>query len=545
MKKKKTIMDQWFEEGIQMGSEEARRNSRYCFDVGRSKTERIRLKEEANSKRKKLSGARCQDKVHKDTAFLNKAGGGKPKAVIETSVTRGKIELFGAIALMLGSYAFVLLALAPYRLAIWLQHLIAMVFAIGTCLSLDRFLFYCHTFKKNVIKFSVSAAVVFLILLAQSYFAVVRGNLFIEQAKSLETTPVVEVTGGGEISEAPSGEGFYSKSARPLSLALILACLGFELGAGFLLFSAKERLLSPEVSVSREIEAMNDKMELYLGEIEEGEQHHLIFWEGFQVGAKRVLGAAKRKGNRSKNLIAVLIPVVVILLILIAFLTSNVFGATDETIIAFDLTKSTKVEDQQGESQFDKNKRGVEEVLLQVNPGDKITVIGITDRSFSNPFFIMQARVGDDPGYFGEKLERARKKILLAWRERSKDIRPVFLKTDLLGALLLSSTVFEGSKDPDKSLYIFSDFRHCTGEVDIEYPGRLYSESILEKVEKLGLIAPLEGVKVYALGVHTYGKIPAYWMDLKRFWVLYFEKACADLKTFSIAREVTKYDQKD
>ena len=52
-------------------------------------------------------------------------------------------------------------------------------------------------------------------------------------------------------------------------------------------------------------------------------------------------------------------------------------------------------------------------------------------------------------------------------------------------------------------------------------------------LEGRGLIAKLDGVRVWVLGVHTHGSDIGHWRALKAFWLEYFRKAGANVKLFS------------
>ena len=80
--------------------------------------------------------------------------------------------------------------------------------------------------------------------------------------------------------------------------------------------------------------------------------------------------------------------------------------------------------------------------------------------------------------------------------------------------------------------------RQCAHKIDIEKPQTIGVEKILNKVEQLGLIPQLNGVRVHCLGVHSAGKTPAYWLGLRAFWSGYFKKAGAELITFSMERRI-------
>jgi hypothetical protein len=70
-------------------------------------------------------------------------------------------------------------------------------------------------------------------------------------------------------------------------------------------------------------------------------------------------------------------------------------------VIAIDLTRSVAATRPDGRSDFQKDVAGVTRLLAQIPAGSRLTVIGITDHSFAEPYILMLARVPDEPGYTG------------------------------------------------------------------------------------------------------------------------------------------------
>jgi hypothetical protein len=58
------------------------------------------------------------------------------------------------------------------------------------------------------------------------------------------------------------------------------------------------------------------------------------------------------------------------------------------------------------------------------------------------------------------------------------------------------------------------------------------------KVQREDLLADLYGVDVYAFGIDAAGKNAANWQTLRRFWVAYFRTARANVRVYSVLREV-------
>jgi len=206
-----------------------------------------------------------------------------------------------------------------------------------------------------------------------------------------------------------------------------------------------------------------------------------------------------------------------------------------DLVVAIDLTQSVDVTGPDGSSEFQKNIDGVSRVLAQVPAGTRVTIVGITDHSFSQPYILMSARVGDDPGYFGERLSAARNQLVRAWKAKSTDIEPGFRHTDILGSLRLAGQIFAQQRDPvRRTLVIFSDMRQNTPEMDLESPKTVAPYQSLAK--KSGVLTVLKDVQVYVLGADGAGRGDDYWRSLERFWRAYFCESGTDLQTYSNLR---------
>jgi hypothetical protein len=163
--------------------------------------------------------------------------------------------------------------------------------------------------------------------------------------------------------------------------------------------------------------------------------------------------------------------------------------------------------------------------------------LGITDRSFSQPSILLSAELSDDPGYFGERLQAARSRLLGAFRKQAASLAATSPKTDILGALLTASALFQASPGCRNILVVFSDMRNDTPALDLEHPRVVSTSFAMSKTEKGRLLPDLRSVEVYALGVDGAGKDMAYWRTLQDFWAAYFKRTAANLKTYTVLRD--------
>ena len=207
-----------------------------------------------------------------------------------------------------------------------------------------------------------------------------------------------------------------------------------------------------------------------------------------------------------------------------------------DLVVAIDLTQSVAATGPDGRSDFQKNVEGVGKVLAQIPAGARLTIIGITDQSFSEPYLLMRAQVPDDPGYFGEKLTAARGEIVRAWERRSAELRPSFRQTDIFGALELASQILSQDQSANRrELVVFSDMRESVPFLDFERAKVVPEYRFV--ANKCGELSALKNTVVYLVGVDGAGKSAAYWESLHQFWREYFQDTGATLKTFTVLRD--------
>jgi hypothetical protein len=212
-------------------------------------------------------------------------------------------------------------------------------------------------------------------------------------------------------------------------------------------------------------------------------------------------------------------------------------------VIAVDLTASEAVKDHDGQSLFSKNIQGVTRLLASVPTNSKIAIIGITEDSFTQPYILLSAAVSDDQGYFGERLARARQQLIRAWQRRAAQLGPNARGSDVLGALLVASALFqEAPARQRKILVLYSDMRHVTPALNLESPAHISVDRALATVENDRLLTNLSGVEVFVLGADAAASDIVQWESLKQFWVNYFEKAGATLSRYSILCEAPRLE---
>jgi len=170
-----------------------------------------------------------------------------------------------------------------------------------------------------------------------------------------------------------------------------------------------------------------------------------------------------------------------------------------------------------------------------------ITIIGITDQSFGEPLTLLDARIPEDEGYFQERINAARRTLIQAWVARTRKLDPQFMHTDIFGALLLASQIFQNSPKGREVLVIFSDMRENAGNLNFERSKGRDVHLSPAQIAKGRLIPQLQNVEVYVLGADNAGKSMAYWTALRQFWSEYFQSAGASVKAYTVLREPPQF----
>jgi hypothetical protein len=162
-----------------------------------------------------------------------------------------------------------------------------------------------------------------------------------------------------------------------------------------------------------------------------------------------------------------------------------------------------------------------------------VTVIGITNHSFTEPDILLSATIPADAGYFGERLNAARSELVRAWKTRSAKLAPRYHSTDIIGALALAGQIF--AQPSQKILVIYSDMRHRTAGLDLESPA---SQPGFGRIQASGraVAVALPRVEVYVLGVDGAGKSLTHWESLRGFWADSFRASGATMKEYSVLR---------
>lgn len=438
-----------------------------------------------------------------------------------------------AFLIMSGTY-FTKLSFDPFQFATN-----PYLYSIGIALTItflgDRFLSsagkYAAHLYRTVLTTAFTATLMALVLLA-----VIRGDLLIQKLKN-ETTEAVTIE--DDTRAVPPENTFYQDSAILLCITLPLLALGMDLGAGLALHEA--RRLSAESTdnrkqLSQEMDSINQQMVVKLYDVTALENAPATFEWQFRRDVCRAMLT-----RTAKHVMKTLL----VLGLGMALLSSGHAFAqqvTNNMVILVDLSKSVAAQGQPGESPCEKNFKAVGRVLESTSAGTRITILGITADSFGEPDVLLSAQVGNDPGYFGEKLTNARQTLSKIWQKRSEHLECNAQATDILGALLVAGQIFKENSAVHLKLIIFSDMRQNTKEFNLESTKRLASpRKLLNRLESGHLIPDLHRVSVDILGADNVGNSLERWHQVETFWRQFFKLTNADVREYSVIQDHTRY----
>jgi hypothetical protein len=430
------------------------------------------------------------------------------------------------ILLSLAGFLFSLIAFDPFRLG-WKAWLYCLGIAVVTPFLLEKLLELWASPKLLRILTTIAciSALVSLILLA-----VIRGDLLSEQIATPTAVAVVE-------SDAPpvqTESSFYERTLGLLRFVMALLALAMEVGAGIALYEARRWSGTGEdgnVLRQKLLAVQNEMIEhahtLWLLE-NEGAIFENQFWRDFY---RSLLNGVKRGAVQKLTVI----------ILAFALLAQARAVTTDHlnAVLLVDLSVSIDTKDHDNKTEFQKNIDGVTRVLASLPAGSRVSIFGITNDSFGRPYPLLTAHLPDEEGYFKERLARGRAEMIRAWQRRAAQLQPQFTQTDLLGAMFIASQSF-GQAPPAarKLLIIFSDMRQSTASLDFEHIVVSNIDTLLNKATHDIGEPDLSGVEVYALGVDAAGITYDRWRGIRNFWTAYFGKAGAELKGYSILREL-------
>jgi hypothetical protein len=441
---------------------------------------------------------------------------------------RWKQVYYWALVLLLPVTGFfsTLLSFAPFRLG-WMSWLISAGVAMLTPFLIDLALEKLAIGKvlKALTAVAAVASLACLMLLA-----LVRGNLLAEQIRESETQPVI-IDDAQPQAETPNA--FYDRTTELLCAALLLMAFATEVGGGLVLHAAWRSMPNNSedwAALRRELVEVHGRLAAIASEITALRNAPQVFEARYWRDFYRALLLNATRSAMTKLL--------VLLFAVTAFAAPKARAQSHlNLVIAIDLTRSVATVGPDGKTDFQKDVEGVSHVLAQVPAGTRLTIIGITDRSFTEPYILMRAQVPDDPGYFGERLAAAQNQIVRAWNQKAARLKPDFKQTDIFGTLEFASQLFAEKPGANrKELVVFSDMRESVPGLDFERMKLIPAYQAL--AAKCGETPKLTNLQVDVAGVDGAEKSAGYWESLHRFWVSCLEHAGYDVKAFNVLAEL-------
>lgn len=435
---------------------------------------------------------------------------------------------FLTVLLTVAGFVFAVLTFDPFRLG-WKSWLYCGGIAALTPFLVEQLL--DHPRMERAIRVLTAAAAVAAIT-GLMLLAVIRGDLLAHEIRASSEPAVILDDAAPQ--QPPLQDTFYDSTLGLLRVALLLFAFAMELGAGLALHEASHtapnnaedwKKLGADLALTRQGMAVIAREATMLRN--EPAIFAARFWRDFYKGLIT---------NAVRNAMTKLLLLVLAVALCGPVLTRAQASEPLNLVVAIDLSRSVAAAGPDGKTEFQKNVDGVTRILAEVPAGASVTVIGITDHSFTQPYIVLRARVPDDAGYFGERLQAARAQITSAWKARSMKLSPQFRGTDILGTLaLVNQVIAEQSGAGCEALVIFSDMRESSPAIDFEALETVPSYAIL--AQRFGKLPDLKGLQVYLLGVDAAGKSLGNWQSLEGFWRDYFRHAGATVRIYSPLRQ--------
>jgi hypothetical protein len=506
--------------GSQLGNEAAEHIAQRADEYCECERQRIELSNEAQINALHLEGTRLTKRERQIEERIRYAA---HPGDIQSKKRKAYFYWFTGLLLTVAAFFFSLIAFGPFRLR-WYGVIYCLGIAIVTPFAIEVFL---DAWKSEKLVKGVVTVVFLAAIAGGGLLAAIRGDLLAQQVH--ESAPAVVIDGDSTVSPQPQ-TSFYDSTRGSLRMLMLLLALAIDLGAGVAIHRAlllgatsdkdAEKLAKELVDIQArlaaivfEITALTNAPAIFVAR----------FWRDYY---RSMLAQSVRKAATK------FIGLSICLLLLGGGRASG--QERLNLVVAFDLSASEAVKGHDGESQFSKNIQGVTRLLASVPAGSKVTIIGITENSFAEPYILLSANVSSDEGYFGERLTAARRRIVMVWQERAAQLEPRSKHTDILGALLVGSEILHKEPRAKNIILIYSDMRHSTRALNLETPLLLQEDASMRALDQQGLIANLTGVSVYVLGADADREPVSQWKALNQFWTVYFQKTGANLRAYSL-----------
>jgi hypothetical protein len=431
-----------------------------------------------------------------------------------------------AVVLSVAGFIFSVIAFEPVGLG-WKSYVYCLGIAVVTPFIVDKLLerYASERLIKALITVCFVAALASLVLLA-----IIRGDLLMHQIQ--DVVPAVAFDDGTE-NLAPPENDFYETTLPLLRLVMALLALAMEIGAGLALHDAKQQLeestadLAAYEVLRRELGDVRGQMIARLHEINSLQNDAPIFVARFWRDFYRSMLIHTVRSTLTK------------LSALLLLFPCAAFGqARVNLVIAIDLSASVATMGHDDNTAFRGNVTAVSRILARVPAGSTVTVLGITDNSFTKPYILLSATVSENEGYFKERLAAGRQTLVKAWSKRSAQLEPGFQETDVLGAMQLAGQIFQGTQlDTRKVLVVLSDMVQETKDLNLRRLAHVSGKGWKPDCERKKFPASLEGVEIHVLGTELPKGQAGEWDSIKGFWETYLWGCGANLVRYSVLRD--------
>lgn len=331
---------------------------------------------------------------------------------------------------------------------------------------------------------------------------------------------------------------FYADAVPKLKWLFALLTLGSDVGMGLAVFQARRIDITSRTEADqalRRIREIETEVSELVGRLTALQNEPEAFEQEFQ---RNVLVGFLEGAQRSH---AGWVGRTLAIVLLGAALAHRGVAQPVYVVEGLDFSKS-EIGKGYGGTEHEKDIGAAADIILHLPPGARVKVVGITDASFSNPLVLLTGQVPSNRGALGfiDQIQIAKIRLASQFRKAIQSAPANFQQTDVLGFLNLASQVFLEAPHVKPVLVMFCDMRHSLAPVNIEGV-KVIAPAALATVERQHFIADLKGVDVYAYGVHAGKKDLPYWQSLREFWSGYFAKSGANLRAFSIVREVPDF----
>jgi hypothetical protein len=442
------------------------------------------------------------------------------------SAARRQYCICAAAILILAGLSFSHLALEPFGLG-WQAWPVAVALAI-MCAILGDYLFEHFgslRFVGTVVAVGFCAGLAGVVSLAH-----LRADVLTLYLKAAVSTGSI---GGIQAADATH---FYESSVPRLRALFSLYAVATEIAASLLVWEIRRTPSVPTSTMANAKERLTiiePEMAHLASEIVFLQNEPAIFEAEFLRDFYRGLGdTSARRGVRPFGRLAAAA--------VIGAALARIAHGQPTVVVIPDFTRSTVMaQSAVGKNEYERNIDATASVLCRLPVGTRFHVVGITEKSFSNPLVLLSGQIPTNAGPLTllNRIDIARSGLAAEFKASAKTIRVNARKSDVIGAVFIASEMLRDAQEK-RVLVIFSDMRQSAPPLDIERPMVVSTPASLRLVESRHLIADLRGVDVWILGVDAAGKSVEYIRTLRQFWIEYFRKAGATLRSFSMLRDM-------